>query len=200
MSAAPELAPVPDSPLAAAAADLLRATSPPALVNHCLRTYQFGCAIGARDGLEPDPEVLYVASMLHDLGLTERFAGPEPFEAQGAQAAYAFLVPLGYPPERAEYVGEAIAFHLAVTSAQDPRPEVALLSLGSAADLLGLRLDLLPADLLAAVLAAHPRHDFKRVITALMRAESAGKPDSLAATYVREFDFLDLIAAAPFDS
>src|SRR5881397_1505718 len=116
---AADLAPVPDTALARAATELLNATSPPALVNHCLRTYQFGTALGERDGLKADAEVLYVGAALHDLGLTERFDGPEPFEALGAQAAYALLTGAGCPEERARYVGEAIAFHLAVTTAQD---------------------------------------------------------------------------------
>ncbi len=189
---------VPDTAVARAATDLLRASSPPALVNHCLRTYQFGASLGAQEGLEPDLEMLYLGSALHDLGLTERFDGPEPFEAQGAQAAYAFLVGTGYPAERARFVGEAIAFHLAVSTAQDPRPEVALLSLGAAVDVLGLRLDALPGARVAAVLDAHPRLDFKAVIAALMRDQAERKPDSLAGTYVREFDFLRLIADAPF--
>jgi hypothetical protein len=198
MTAASALAAIPDSELAASATALLTETSPPALVNHCLRTYQFGAALGARDGLDPDLEMLYVASALHDLGLTERFDGPEPFEAQSAQAAYAFLVAAGCPTERAQYVGEAIAFHLAVTTAHDPRPEVALLSIGAAVDVLGLRLEAVPGDLVDAVLAEYPRLGFKELMASLMRDQSERKPDSLAGTYVRQYAFLDLIAKAPF--
>src|SRR5215204_2719973 len=97
MTGTPSLVAVPDTAVAAAATELLTATSPPALVNHCLRTFQFGAALGVRDELDVDLEMLYIGSALHDLGLTGRFDGPEPFEAEGAQAAYGYLVKAGYP-------------------------------------------------------------------------------------------------------
>lgn len=39
------------------------------LLNHSYRTYQFGRALGEIEGVEVDTELLFAASMLHDVGL-----------------------------------------------------------------------------------------------------------------------------------
>lgn len=165
------------SALAQAATDLLVATSSPALVNHCLRTHAFGVAIAARDGLKPDPELFYVAAALHDLGLTERFGGQVPFEQAGAVAAAEFMA--GRPG--AETVVDAIALHLRLSTAEDPRPEVALVHLGAAMDVFGLGLGDLEPGTAVRVLDEHPRLDFAEAVTVLLGVEAARFPDSRAA-------------------
>jgi hypothetical protein len=59
------------------------------LAAHCYRTYLFGAALGTRDGLDWDAELLFVAAMLHDLGLTDFIGDDGPFERRGAAAAEA---------------------------------------------------------------------------------------------------------------
>ena len=80
---------VPDTAVALAAAELVRREAPPVLVAHCHRSYLFGALLGTRDGLQWDPEVLFVAAMLHDLGLTDFAGGAGPFEQRSAAAAQA---------------------------------------------------------------------------------------------------------------
>ncbi len=63
----PSELPIPDSAVAKEAEELCREASSPLLVNHCLRTYVWGMILGKSDHLSPDPELLYVAFMLHDL-------------------------------------------------------------------------------------------------------------------------------------
>jgi HD superfamily phosphodiesterase len=41
--------------------------------------------------VKPDPEVLACATILHDLGLTEKYESNDRFEVDGANAARAFL-------------------------------------------------------------------------------------------------------------
>src|SRR6185295_1096421 len=74
---------LPETPAARAAAELCRGASSPALAGHCERTYLWGALLGARDGIAFDSELLYVACLLHDLGLTGRFA------PQGTTACFA---------------------------------------------------------------------------------------------------------------
>ena len=189
----------PDSAIARAATDLLVAASPPSLVNHCLRTYAFGLAfveVGGRP--EPDRELFYLASALHDLGLTERFDGDGPFEQEGADAAQAFLRAEGYPDERADLVAEVIRVHLELTTAHDPRPEVALVHIGAGMDVTGGRLDRLDGPTRDRIVEAYPRLGFKRAISDLMAGQAARKPTSLAGQFV-SLGALDLIAAAPFE-
>ena len=65
--------PIPDTRLAADATELVRADAPPLLFHHSRRVYLFGMLQGRRLGLAPDPELLYVGAMFHDLGLTDKY-------------------------------------------------------------------------------------------------------------------------------
>ena len=69
----PLTARIPDSKIAKEATELLLEVSPAFLANHCLRTFIFGDLLGQAANLNYDLEILYLGSLLHDLGLTERF-------------------------------------------------------------------------------------------------------------------------------
>ncbi len=169
---------VPDTHLASAATDLLVASSTVVMVNHCFRTYHFGLALADRGSFAPDRELLFIAAMLHDLGLTERFDGPEPFEEISADTAYTFLVSRGADGSRADAVAEAIRLHVFAETAKDPRPEVALVSIGAAVDVFGLRLDRIEPEVTRRIVDVHPRLGFTAAITAIVADQSARKPDS----------------------
>ena len=76
---------LPDSKIARQATDLARTVSPPYLFNHCVRTFLWGSLAGRAMGKNFDEEMLYLACILHDLGLTDRYRGDSPFEIQGAK-------------------------------------------------------------------------------------------------------------------
>lgn len=190
---------VPDTALAMAADALLVSSSPLPLVNHCRRTYVFGAGLLERAGRGFDAEVLYVASLLHDLGLTETFEdGVTPFEARGAAVATEALRSNGAPPELTALVNDAIALHLKASAAEDPRPEIAGVSMGAAVDVLGMRLDDLPESLVAQALEEFPRLDFKTFLNDVIARQVQLKPDSRIAGYVERFNFAQLVTAAPF--
>jgi hypothetical protein len=168
---------IPDTDLASAATDLLVAASPEVMVQHCFRSYHFGLALADRGGLAPDRELLFIAAMLHDLGLTERFDGPEPFELISADTAHAYLLMHGAEAARADAVAEAIRLHVYAETAKDPRPEVALVSMGAAVDVFGLRLDRIGPDVVQRILDEHPRLGFTAAIIAIIADQSARKPD-----------------------
>src|ERR1700738_1427008 len=100
-----------DSKIARAAADLSRSFSPPYLFHHAARTFLFGSLVGRALGQTFDEELLYLACILHDLGLTDRFEGDLPFEIQGAEVAKHFLEENAYTKERSEIVWDGIAMH-----------------------------------------------------------------------------------------
>ena len=56
-----------------------------------MRSWLFGILLSEDAKLLPDPELLAVSSVLHDLGLTDRYTAEERFEVDGANAARAFL-------------------------------------------------------------------------------------------------------------
>lgn len=200
-----------DTPVARAATALAREVSPPYLFHHAMRTYLFGALVGrARGGAHArfDAEQLYLACVLHDLGLTDRFAGGRPFELEGAEAAGGFLREQGYPPERAAVVWDGIAMH-ALAIADYKAPEIALVSAGAGADVAGQELDALDAGDVAAVLRAFPRLDFKRAFVATYGGVVARFPGGASRGFMRDIgertvpgfaprNICDAIARAPF--
>lgn len=190
--------PRPDSPLAVEAASLLSGQAPEVLVAHSHRAYLFGGLLGTRDGLDWDPELLFVAAMLHDLGLTEYLDGDGPFEQRGAAAAHSWLSSRGWPEERASLVANAIRMHLDVGLAGKERPEVALLHFGTAADVTGMRLEDIHPGTVEEVIAAYPRQGFKQYFADKVRAEARSQPRSTTAALCRWGQFTWRIKRSPF--
>jgi len=158
---------IPDTRLVADATELVAAVEPPLLFHHSRRVYLFGMLQGRLRGLSPDPELLYVGAMFHDLGLTERHRTKDQrFEVDGANQAREFLAAHGISGDDARRVWTAIALHTTPGVPEYMEPEVALVTAGVETDVLGIGYaDLDPADV-SAVTAAHPRPDFKRQILA----------------------------------
>ncbi|GGM43162.1 hypothetical protein GCM10012275_12660 [Longimycelium tulufanense] len=190
----------PDSALAKAATELVMSCSPRTLANHVLRTYQFGMALAEHDRLNPDRELAYLGAVLHDLGYTERFAGPRSFEVEGADAAATFLRERGASEEDVALVRDIILLHLIPEAVNDPRPEVVLVKIGVSADNFGRRLDDIDSKLVAAILAGAPRLGFKDFIVRAHNEEVRRKPDGTAAMLSRQYDITKRFATAPFDS
>jgi HD domain len=124
-----------DSKIAKEATELAREVSAPYLFNHAARTFLFGALAGRAMKLHFDDELLYLACILHDLGLTERYMGDLPFEIQGAQAASQFLVGHGLSSERAAIVWDGIAMHPSAIG-HYKQPEIALVGAGAGADVI----------------------------------------------------------------
>jgi len=190
----PFTARIPDSKIAKEATELLLEVSPAFLANHCLRTFVFGDLLGQAANLNYDLEILYLGSLLHDLGLTERFDGTESFEIDGANAAYAFLKEHGLPLEKAALVREAIALHLSLAAAQK-QAEIALVRAGAGVDIRGRGIS---SQAIAQVVAAYPRLGFKKGLIEVCRSQAERKPTSTIAGMFQQ-GFADVVSTAPFD-
>ncbi|WP_020519633.1 HD domain-containing protein [Catelliglobosispora koreensis] len=191
---------IPDTALARAANEILVTSSPPTLVGHCRRTYQFGAQLLVQAGRTFDTETLYVACLLHDLGLTDQFEdGETAFEIRGAQVAQASLLEHGATPEQANLVYDAIALHLRPAD-DELRAEVTGVTIGAAVDVLGLRLDELPKHFVAQALEEFPRDGLKAYLQEALVKQGKLKPTSRIARYIEKYQFADLVAATPFDS
>jgi hypothetical protein len=190
----------PDTAMARRAEAWCREASPPFLVNHCLRAFAWGRLIAAHDRVAFDEEALYVACLLHDLGLTERAAPADPvvcFGVSGGEAARAALLGAGWPAERVDLVAEAICLHLNVRVGLRHGPVAYLVRAGSAFDVIGARYRALPPAAVEAVLASHPRLGFKREMEVAARRYGL-RPGSRLEFLFRRLGFGRLIAAAPF--
>ena len=188
--------PFPDSSVAQVANQLVLEVSPPFLYYHCVRTYAFAHALGSRDRLHYDQELLYLGALLHDLGLTSRFDGSHPFEIDGANAARTFLLQRGGSAEKAEMVHQAIALHLSI-EAEQHRPEIALVHLGAIMDARGHRLEDIPGEVVYQILEAYPRLGFKQAFAEVLMAQARKKPTSTVAEAIRK-GALDGLLQAPF--
>ena len=80
---------VPDTALVAHAMEEARAVSEPYLFNHAVRSWLFAVQLAELQGVSYDEEVVAVASLLHDVGLTREYQGKRRFEVEGADAARA---------------------------------------------------------------------------------------------------------------
>jgi len=105
--------PSPDTAAAVAANQVARRYCSSALYAHSVRSYLWGVAYAHDADLEVDLELLYVAAMLHDLGLTRPFDAHEiPFEEAGGQVAWVFAAAAGWPDVRRIRVAEVIERHM----------------------------------------------------------------------------------------
>jgi HD superfamily phosphodiesterase len=103
---------IPDSKLTREATELVRDTEPSLLFNHSTRVYCFASLAGKRRELEFDSELLYVAAMFHDMGLTPKYSSKsDRFEVDGANTARAFLRQHNIPELEIDTVWTAIALH-----------------------------------------------------------------------------------------
>ncbi|MET9548384.1 HD domain-containing protein [Streptomyces sp. NPDC006627] len=170
---------VPDSALAKEATELVRDTADELIFHHSRRVYLFGALQGNRRGLSYDAELLYVGAMFHDLGLTEKHrTSTRRFEIDGAEDAKEFLLARGVTEDAARVVWEAIALHTTPEIPTYMAPEIALVTAGVELDVLGIGYDDIADEQRAAVVAAHPRPDFKRRILQAFNDGIAHRPDT----------------------
>jgi hypothetical protein len=177
---------IPDSAIARKAMDLATRVSSDVLRTHVLRTFVFGSIAGKAQGLRYDEELVFLGAVLHDLGLTPEFRSAARFEVVSADAADKFLKDEGVSAERREIVWDAIALHTSSGIASRKRPEIALVHIGAGIDVLGLQLDKLPPDLVAATVEALPRHDFKNAFVATLAETVAQAQNSATLTWLSE--------------
>ncbi|MFD0885346.1 HD domain-containing protein [Streptosporangium algeriense] len=170
---------IPDSALAREATELVREAASPLLFDHSRRVFLFGALRGREQGLDFDPELLYVGAMFHDLGLTERFRRTDRrFEIDGADEARRFLNAHGVTGERADRVWTGIALHTTPEIPLRMAPEVALITRGVELDVLGIGYHAISDEQRAAVVAAHPRPDFKNRILAAFTEGVRDRPET----------------------
>nr|WP_062339217.1 HD domain-containing protein [Herbidospora sakaeratensis] len=170
---------IPDSPLAREATELVREAASPLLFDHSRRVFLWGSLRGRAEGLPFDPELLYVGAMFHDLGLTGRFRRTDQrFEIDGADEARRFLAAHGIAGGEADLVWTAIALHTTPEIPLRMAPEIALVTRGVELDVLGIGYHAVSDEQRAAVVAAHPRPDFKKRILAAFTDGIKDRPDT----------------------
>lgn len=191
---------VPDTAVALRAYDVADSFGSPALRNHCARSCLWATALAAQERIAVDAELLYVAAMLHDLGLVPAFEHPSTsFEHVGGSLAVVFAMGAGWPEERRRRLDEVIVRHMGWSGEPADDPEGHLLERATTIDVSGGGLDLIPPPLRADVLGRWPRLTFAAEFADLFRAQVRRGAELSAGRAVAR-GALDRMAANPLDA
>lgn len=170
---------IPDSTVAREATELMRDAASELIFDHSRRVFVFGALRGRDQGMSFDAELVYVGAMFHDLGLTERYRRTDQrFEIDGADEAHRFLLSHGITEEAADQVWTGIALHTTPEVPLHMAPEAALVTRGVELDVLGIGYDAISDEERAAVVAAHPRPNFKKQILAAFTDGIKDRPET----------------------
>ncbi len=171
---------IPDSKLARAITEFVRDTENDLLFNHSSRVYFFGALAGQQRGLTVNPELLYAATMFHDVGLMPSHSSPDlRFEVDGANAARDFLRGHGVDASDIERVWTGIALHTTPGVPEFMHPVIALTTAGVEMDVLGLTYGQYDDATREAVVSAFPRTaQFKEDIIQAFYDGIKHKPDT----------------------
>ena len=189
----------PTSSICVEAYEVCARAAPTFLLNHSVRVFAWACVLAPRDGLSFDRELLYVASLLHDIGLTDGFAGSRCFELESAAVAAAFARERGWGFDRCAILAEAIRLHMQPRVFRADGPDAYLLDAGTTLDCSGTRFEEVAEDDVALVLEMAPREGFKEAFLGLLRTEAAAKPGCMAEFALRG-GLADRMLSAPFES
>ncbi|MBO7743422.1 HD domain-containing protein [Paenibacillus sp. MWE-103] len=174
---------IPDSKLAVEAAELLREHGDDLLWNHSNRVFLFASLQGNLQQTKYDPELLYISSLFHDLGLTPAFRSPDKrFEVDGANAARDFLRSRGVPEESVRLVWDAVALHTSIGIVEYKEAEAALMNFGVGYDVVGKNFELIPDDVRRQIVEAFPRNQFKQNILNAFLEGFKHKPETTYGT------------------
>ena len=174
----------PDTRLSRKAHELVRECCPPHVAAHSERSFQFAALVARTESIEVDLEVLYLGTLLHDVGLAARFGGTARFEMRGANAVRAMLLEAGMASARAENVWDVIALHASTAIAAHKSTETRLANRGISIDVRGSGAENLPADAVRAVLDAWPRHEFPAAFSQTLIDEVRANPGSVRSSWM----------------
>ena len=174
----------PDTDLAKQARDLVHACCQPHVTAHSERSFQFAALVSRAEAIDVDVEVLYIGTLLHDVGLSEQFAGPDRFEMRGANAVRSMLLESGMQPTRAENVWDVIALHASTAIAAHKSVETRIANRGISIDVRGAGAGNIAPDEIRAVLDAWPRHEFPSAFSQTLIDEVRANPLSVRSSWM----------------
>ena len=200
---------VDDTPLITRALDFAREHSEPFLFNHAVRSWLFAARLGQLQGVTHDGEVVAIGTLLHDLGLSDSFAGPRRFEIEGADAARAFARDQGLDDRQARLIWDSVALNSTPSIGLCKEPEVALCTAGIGVEF-GFQYDVIPPHEMTTILAAFPRLGMKRRFTDSVCRVVKTKPETTYDNFAGDFgerfvpgyqrpSTVDFLMNAPFE-
>lgn len=179
---------IPDSKASLAALAVATEFHTPALVNHGIRSYLWGAGFAMLNEADFDAELLYVSSLLHDLGLVDEFDSHSvDFERSSGAVARVFGTAAGWPVERRNRASDVIVVHMtADLVAFDEDPEGHLLSIATSLDISGSESEQWPLEFRREVVAMYPRLGLAAEFLECFNGQAARKPGSPAGALVAD--------------
>jgi hypothetical protein len=201
---------VPDSPLITEVLEYAGTLYEPYLFNHAIRSWLFAARIGQLKGIDCDPEVVAVGTILDDIGLAANVSGSNRFEVNGAAAAVSFVKERGVSNRRAQLIWDLVALNSTPSLALHKEAEVALGTTGIGLDYGGFGFELFPSADMTDILGAFPRLKMKTQFAETCCHLVAGKPETSSDNFLRDFgerfvpgykpiSTVDLLMNAPFE-
>jgi hypothetical protein len=188
-----------------------RAVSEPYLFNHAVRSWLFAVQLAELQGVSYDEEVVAVASVLHDVGLSKEYQGKRRFEVEGADMARNLAKAGGMDDRRSQLIWYCVALNATLSISPYADPEVGICTAGAGADFAGLLYERIPTADAARILAAFPRLQMKRQLKECLCGIAQARPETTYDNFVRDFgerfvkgykpsiSTVDLLFNAPFD-
>jgi hypothetical protein len=168
----------PDSRLARTAEAACR-EQPQSVIGHSYRTWMFGAGLATLDEAALDMELFYVASLLHDYGLSQAVDGAD-FTLRSAERIQRCADEAGLAPATVDEAADAITVRPGVTVERDGALGV-YVQAGAMFDLAGMRIGDLSRAYRDDVIDAHPRAGVTADILTRINAEASANPDGRMA-------------------
>jgi hypothetical protein len=200
---------VPNTPIVDRALEYARQRCEPYLLNHVVCSWLFATRLGQLQNIAHDAEVIAVGTLLHDITLNERFAGPRRFEVEAADLAIRFARESGFDDRRAQLIWDSVALNSTPSIGLYKEVEVALCTAGICLDVIGWQYDRIPPEEMGKIVAEFPRLGMKLRMTRCFCHISEVKPELTYDNFVRDFgerfiagykapSAADFVANAPF--
>ncbi|WP_433658930.1 HD domain-containing protein [Nocardia sp. CA-128927] len=171
---------LPQTPLAQGVLALTLRVESPAVANHSIRSFVFAKLfaehIQAKSGADYDPDLLFAACVLHDIGLSEAGNRNHRFEVDGADKAAEFLTEQGLGAAAVDSVWEAIALHTSQHIA-DRRGTLCMLTKNGISLDFGKDTEFISDEVGAAVHAQYPRHSMATSLVDIIVEQATARPD-----------------------
>jgi len=185
---------LPTGALANASLAMARSSVSRPIVDHSIRSFLFARLLANHEGClhdaEYDEDLLFAATVMHDLGLGKRATGEARFEVEGADLAAGVLRSHGVDERDVDRVWEAIALHASVGIAHRRGLITSLTHRGVFVDA-GRITDGVANRLRQEVMNAYPRPAGDRsiadaIVAHATRSDAAAPPGSLAFELLRQ--------------
>lgn len=177
---------MPETRACTTALEVATAYCSPALLNHSVRAYVWAAAHATAEGINFDPELMYVGAMFHDIALVPEFdSHTVGFDDASGHVAWVFAAGAAWPVPRRKRLVEVVVAHMLDEVDVNTDPEGYLLERSTSMDISGRYMDDFSPEFKAEVLERYPRLGIAEEFLACFRDQAERKPGSSPAASLR---------------